>query len=545
MNSAVSRAAWRRRGERILPFYSNMEHRGWWPLFQIGMAALITFMALVTGLLIAVGGSYALRFLILPVSLLVGLALWMLPDVDRPVSPPFEKFASVYIVLTALWPGYLAVVLPGIPYLTPARIVLVIGLLTLMVTIPQFPRVRQALGNVLAEDKWAKRLLLVFLFQAIMSSFWYEFDVQTLTATLSVITLSFAPGLMAAYGFNKDGVVFRMVRLVVLAAVGTMLIGVLENYMQRPPWLGLLSGYLQVDPGLIEVVASPQSRIGDARYRIRSTYITVVYYAQYLAVVMPLVLHAILKAKGRYRWIAMMILPLILHTIWFINARTAVVSFVLSVAGLAALEIVRNLRRGIVKDPLKRDISVFGAMLGLAIMGLAFANSHRLQVLTIGGVQHASSTETRDRQWDNTWAYLPTHPFGAGYGRSGVLVGTMSRTGVPVTDSLFINFLVEFGVLGFIGFFGCLLRCAWLGVKTYLHADNAEEELGGPLGLAMLSYVLACYVVSSTLSNYVTFVLAAAILALHARQRRRIALTPQMLTAPRQPGTALARRPVG
>lgn len=544
MNSAVSRAAWRRRGERILPFYSNVEHRGWWPLFQIGMAALITFMALVTGLLIAVGGSYALRFLILPISLLVGLALWMLPDVDRPVSPPFERLASAYILMAALWPGYLAVVLPGIPYLTPARIVLVLGLLTLMVTIPQFPRVRQALGISLLQDPWAKRLFLVFLFQAVMSSFWYQFDVPTLTGVLSMITLSFVPGLMAAYGFNREGAVARMVRLVVYAAIGTMLIGVLENYMQRPPWVGLLSGYLQIDPTLIEFVSSPQSRIGDGRYRIRSTYVTVVYYAQYLAVIMPLVLHAIVKASGPRRWIALSIVPLIMHTLWFINARTAVVCFLLSVAGLIAMEVVRNLRRGTIKDPLKRSITVFMLLLALAMMALAFANSHRLQVMTVGGVQHTSSTETRDRQWENTWAYLPRNPIGAGYGRSGILVGTVSRTGVPVTDSLFVNFLVDFGVLGFIGFFGCLLRCAWLAFATYLKAENEEEELAGPLGLALLSYVLACYVVSSTLSNYVAFVVVAAILALYGRQQRRLAQAVPALTA-RQPGTALARRPVG
>ena len=52
------------------------------------------------------------------------IALWLMPD--RGIFPfaAIERTYPAYLILSVIWPVYNAVVLPGLPWLTPTRVAL-------------------------------------------------------------------------------------------------------------------------------------------------------------------------------------------------------------------------------------------------------------------------------------------------------------------------------------------------------------------------------------------------------------------------------------
>lgn len=100
----ATRIAAHRRGQRILPEYSSLVHQRWWMAAKITGAILLVFLSVFTGLLTALGGTLSLGILIVPIGVLAGLVLCMLPDVDQASNPPIYKLGLAYLLVTVAWP---------------------------------------------------------------------------------------------------------------------------------------------------------------------------------------------------------------------------------------------------------------------------------------------------------------------------------------------------------------------------------------------------------------------------------------------------------
>jgi O-antigen ligase len=346
----------------------------------------------------------------------------------------------------------------------------------------------------------------------------------------------------AAWIFTDIKKIPRVMRLVVYGCIFTMLVTLLENYMQHPPWLGYTPSFMKIDPILYETYVSPQARVGDGRYRVRATFGIVLYYSQYLGLVFPALLYEMWKMKGWKRVLAIALVPLILQTVWFVNARTASIALLISLFGFAGLVMIRQLFFRSRGDALKPGIMVALVLLAVAALAGAIASSHRLQMYTIGGQQHAGSNAVRDQQWEGAWRAVRKNPIGVGMGTPLPDVGAVSTKGIAIVDSFFINLLVGVGPLGFIGFMGCIARIAWLGVMTFMRAKDDVEEWSGAMALAVINFIVAAYVISFADNIYLLFTMCVGILALHRHQSARIAAETPTPTALPSPSTALVRR---
>jgi hypothetical protein len=228
--------------------------------------------------------------------------------------------------------------------------------------------------------------------------------------------------------------------------------------------------------------------------------------------------------------------------VWFINARTTTIGVLVSLFCFAGLTLVRQLFFRPRGDSLKSGIMVSLVLLGVAMLGGAIATSHRMQMYTFGGSQHAGSNAVRDLQWVGARRAVLKNPIGVGMGTPLPDVGLTNAKGVVIVDSYWINLLVGVGPLGFIGFMGCIARIAWLGVMTFLRAKDDLEEWGGVLAISLLNFMITAYVISFADNNYLVFTLAVAILALHRHQTKRIASEPKARQALPSPSTSLVRR---
>lgn len=543
---SARRTLFRRRARRILPQYYTPEYHALWPVVKIALFLTGVLLAMFTGLFVAVGGTLALKFVGFPIGIFTVLILWLLPDVDRPDKPPFMKLLTIYLALMALWPSYIAIVLPGLPWLTPPRIMLAVMLVMMLAHFPQDATSRRKVADLLTWDRWAFRLYVGYICIAIAVLPLARDPLGSFTYGLLQETLALAPMVMAAWLFATVGNVDRVLNVILLGGIASMLIAVLENIMQVPPWVGYVPSFMQIDPVAIEIIYSPQARVGDSRYRIRSVFPVVLYYTQYLNLLLPLFIYKVWRAKGRARVLAWALVPLILHTVWFANARTAFIPLFSSLFGLAGLVLIRTSFFRTRGDSLPGGIMVVLLLVCMGLMGGALATSHRLQMYTFGGAQHAASNDSREKQWENAWSQLAKNPIGVGVGNSPDVVGiSNTKTTRPVVDSLWINQLVDIGVLGFVCYFGFYFRLVWIGVQTFLRADGEEEEMAGVLALGVLNFVISAYVISHTDNNYILMVFAIATLALARRQQHRLggSREPQALAGPAfARGTALATR---
>ena len=61
---------------------------------------------------------------------------------------------------------------------------------------------------------------------------------------------------------------------------------------------------------------------------------------------------------------------------------------------------------------------------------------------------------------------------------------------------------MDYGILGFISYFGFCLSGAWTGIKTYFQSDNEELILAGVLGISILNSVVIKLVLSQEPVSY-------------------------------------------
>lgn len=537
-----TRAAMDRKSARILPQYNSLHHRPWWKLASVVFIALSLFLIMYTGFLVAVGGTLAFRFVGFPIGVMALLSLWLLPDVDKADNAPFYKLLTAYMFMMVAWPSYVAIAIPGLPWVTPPRLILGVLLISMLTHFPQIAESRRKVVELLGYDKLAFRLYMLFLFMelVVVPLAISPIDVVSYEVMQGVLDLSAM--IAAAWLFADVRKVPRLVRVLVLACIFTMLVTLLENYLKRPPWFGYIPSFMKVDPILYDTYMSPQARIGDGRYRVRATFGIVLYYSQYLGIMLPPLLYEMWRMKGWKRLLAVALIPLILQTVWYLNARTASIALLISLFGFAGLVMLRQLLFRSKGDALKPGIMLAVMLMGVAAMMGAIASSHRLQMYTIGGSQHAGSDEIRNQQWAGAWRAVGRNPVGVGMGTPLPDVGKVSAKGIAVVDSFYINLLVGVGPLGFIGFMGCLARIAWLGMMTFMRAKDELEEWGGALALAVLNYIIASYVISFSDNNYLVFALAVAILALHRHQKARLAAEVAAPAALPSPSTAIVRR---
>ena len=540
--SFATRAAMDRKSARILPQYNSLHHRGWWKLASIVFVALALFLTVYTGFLVAIGGTLALRFVGFPILLMAGVSLWMLPDVDKPDNAPFFKLLIIYMFLMVAWPTYVAIAIPGLPWVTPPRIVLGVLLIGMLTHFPQIAEARRKVVDLLGYDPIAFRLYGLFLFMQVVVVPLAPSPVEAFSYQVLQGVLDSSAMVAAAWCFSDVKKIPRVMRVVILAGILTMLLTLLENWLQRPPWFGYIPSFLRVDPALYETYMSSQARIGDGRYRVRATFGIVLYYSQYIGLFLPPLMYEMWKAKGWKRVLVLALIPLILQTVWFVNARTASIALLTTMFGFAGLVMIRQLFFRPRGDALKSGIMVSLVLLAVAGLAGAIASSHQLKMYTIGGQQHAGSNAVRDMQWEGAWRAVGRNPIGFGLGSVVPGVGAMSAKGKVIVDSYFINLLIGVGPLGFIGFIGCLVRVLWLGIMTFLRAKDDLEEWGGVLAISVFNFIVSAYVISYADNNYLVFTLVVAILALHRYQSARIAAEPKAKKALPSATTALVRR---
>lgn len=467
---------------------------------------------------VALTGTSGLRLALAPIAILALLVIWALPDdVREPRSP--AMLTAVYVTASLVWPTYVAFTAGALPWITPARLIFPFLALSVLMLYSTSPLARDRFRRALTSSRAAFVALGIFWAWQFVTLPMSSQPIASASAVLTSLTFNiplFLAGIFIAYDPNTT---LRTLKVLIAAAAALMVIAVLEQLLQRPPWAGFLPPFLRIDPELLNTFLSPQARMGDKRYRVRSTYPIVLYYAQFLCIVFPLVLHWIVTRWRRAPAASAVLAALALHSAWFVNARTALIGLIIAVTSTFTYVVIHYGRSG--RDALIKPL--LACFFIVAITGAigTISTSHRAQMYTIGGAQHAASNKTRDVQWANAFEQIGSNPFGAGAGTAAELVGTRTPDGRAILDSSYINIMSDFGVIGIVSFFFFIVAIIVAGLRSGWRSTRDAKAQDAiwlfPISASLVGYLFSMYSVSYDRNFFLLYLLCGIVLGVRAR----------------------------
>lgn len=457
--------------------------------------------------------------LILPVFVCLLVALWLMPD--RRVFPltAIERSYHVLLVLTVLWPTYLAVVLPGLPWLTPTRMALFVVTLFFLYSVSTSSRLRHHLAVVARSSPllWAAFLMWqASMFVSLPFSKTIAISAKMIVDDELKLAGVFFLGCLV---FFRRGEPTRTMRWILIMAAVCVIDGFVELKLEYPPWANHIPSFMKIDDASLAIILGSQARAADGLYRVRGPFVNSLGLAEFLALTTPFILHWLLTGRSLLLKTTMAaLLGLVLAGILITQSRLGLVGLIVAVGTYVPMWAYRQWRadRTSIIGP---AILIGAPLVALAMIGVVFS-SHTLKMRVLGSGAQQASTEARHEQVRLGIPKIVGNPIGHGLGQSGLVLNYISPSGVNTVDSFFLTTLIDLGIVGAFGFFGMFLVAAWLGLRIYLTTGERELELAGPLAAAFVIFLVTKSVFSEETNHSLVLLLLGMLMALRARARK-------------------------
>ena len=480
--------------------------------------------------LVLLAAFYGLMCLVLPLQMLVvpavpillgiGMIFWLLPDVGGVKEQWIGSALLAYLGFNALWPSYMAINLPGLPWISPTRIAL---LSLLVVAIPNYSTSAE-LRSKINEAVWT----LPWLARA----FWLFWATTLLALVISVDPTSslnkFANNqiywtmmfCLSCWLASREGFADRVGKIIAWTIIPVSLLAINEYRAGMVVWIPYLPTWLQGDPEVIAKVASFSGRAYTNEYRTRGTFGGSLYFAEYLALSFPFVLHLWSQSKKLYQSVLMlMAVAALAAAMVFTGSRSAALAMLLSPILLAFLAAWRA--RQIKNTSLVASAVLFSYPVLAGLLASLVIFWRRLHVMIIGGGQHQGSTDARNTQWAMGWPKIFAQPFGHGAASSGNVLGFYNGgSEMPTVDSYFLTVLLEYGFLGLFAFLAMMFLAMWYGWQGYNRTRRDDMLVLAPLVVGLFNFTIIKAVSSTEGSLPIVFIMLGCVVGIIAQQHR-------------------------
>jgi hypothetical protein len=490
-----------------------------WVGWRVLLLGLLVAVAAFYGLMAAVLPLTLITFPLAPIILLAIFTLWLLPDIGGMHDRYYEKLILWVLAVHIIWPPYIALNLPGLPWISPLRVVMTMLAATFLFNLATSEQMRSEAAASVKAVPHVKTLFWIFWALTTVTLLYSNDRTAALTKYINnqiFWTMLFVVGAVVA---RRDGMARRAVAVMVAATIPAALVSMVEFKFERVIWVEYLPTFLWGDEELVGrlMTSSARSTTSDL-YRVRGTTFNNLYFGEYLSMILPLAVHLAFTAKKflRRALLVLGILALVV-AMYLTGARSAIIGILLT-AGIYTL--LTALRR---RTDNPRSIGAMATLLAypaMAAVGVAaILLWRRAYVLVLGGGQHSPSNEARQVQWSNGFEILKGNPFGHGAGRSAETLGYTNLGGEVTIDTYYLSLLLDYGMLAlpiFIIIFATPLHLAWTSVRSKVDSD---VEMLVPLGIGLFNFLIIKSVQSSESNMPVAFIMLGICMALAARMR--------------------------
>jgi hypothetical protein len=466
----------------------------------------------------ALAPARMMPFTVPPVILAI-LIIWALPHGEYAPARALEPIFIGFFATLVMWPNYLAIALPSLPWVTLLRVFVVPLLAVFLICLSVSRRFRKQLSDVLAADPYIWKMLAGFVaLQTLSLAFSNDISMsfnRYIIAQLNWTSIFFVSCVL----FTRKGFANLWVALLLTMCVVLCFIGLWEQRLGMVPWAGHIPSFLRVDDPAVQRILAGASRAATKIHRVTATATTSLGLAEMLGLTAPFAVHLVLGRYPLYTRLAMgLYIPLAIYVILLTDSRLGVVACLVSV--MFYLLIWAAMRWYHERKSLFAPAIVLTYPLIFACFVAATFFIGRLRARVWGTGAQQASTDSRIDQWNMAIPKVIKNPFGYGWARGARTLGFTNGDGILTIDSYYINILLEVGVLGFILYYGMFGRAIWTGAKTVVQSPQSGEiDLLIPLSVSLASFIVVKSVFSQEANHPLVFMMLAAVLALSYRAR--------------------------
>jgi hypothetical protein len=489
-------------------------------LFPIGLA----FFCLVYGFFFGLTAPYLIVPFAAPCAILILLSIWALPD--RPHAPVriVEFLFSCVLVSLVLWPNYLALSLPGLPWITVNRLVSFPMAFLLMICVSTSQDFRTELGRGLTAVPGSWMLLVGFIvIQFVTIPFAKTISVAVQKSFLQQINWTFMY-IIACWVFQKPGRAERYMGLFICLSIPIILITTLESRNQSLLWSGHVPAFLKIDDPTAIIAMSNNTRGATGLYRAKATFTGPLGLGEFLALMTPFSLYVATRPyKLIYRVVCAGLLPATFACFIMADSRLGIVGYGTSMLLYGLLWGLMTMMRERNSLIAAAVVYAYPAVFGVTAFAVLFV--HRFHVMVFGGGAQAASNDARGNQLHMAIPKFLANPIGHGSGEGGDAMGYAVGTFISI-DNYYITIALQWGIVGLITFIGMHLLTITYGIKATLRpAALKSRELSVliPLCISLSAFLVIKGVFSQEDGHPLTFAMLGAVAGLIVRVNRAMA----------------------
>jgi hypothetical protein len=504
----------------IKPYTGDPTSRGHRRARGIVVAMIIGF-CFFYGLFWSFFSPYLIMPFLAPLPVLGIIVIWALPDTRTAPIRTLDALLFIFIVGLVMWPNYLALALPGLPWITIVRLTGFPLFAVLLICVSISPDFRARLATALQATPLLWKFMAAFvaiqtISIALSHNPFFSID-KYIIAQISWTGMFFASG----YVFLRPGRVERMAAMLWVLAILVGLIALVEYRHSQVPWAGHIPRFLKIEDEAVLRALQGQRRAADGIYRLQSTFSNSLGLAEYLALTMPFVLQF---AFGSYRWTVRLAaaasVPFLMFIVIHSGSRLGMIGCLMSFLLYAGIWALLRWRRD--KE------SLFGPLISLGypvIFALTLAATFaigRLRALVWGDGPQQASNEGRKIQLHMGLPKIFSHPWGYGEAMGGDALGYRTPAGILTIDSYYLSIALEYGVIGFVVFYGILALGMFYGYKGVMTGSRRwrEQAFLIPLSIAIANFLVIKSVFSQQDNHALIFMMLGMIVALCSRVKQ-------------------------
>jgi hypothetical protein len=289
-------------------------------------------------------------------------------------------------------------------------------------------------------------------------------------------------------------------------------------------WVDHIPSFLKIEDESVQAILGGSMRAGTTRYRTQATFTTPLGLAEFIALALPFNLHLVAsRFSHRLRLAALASIPVLLYGCFLTDSKLGTVGCLAGIVVYGFVAAFQNWRKN--KQSIFAATFTFSypAVLCMVVAALMFVG--RFRRIILGDGSHSNSTDARIAQYDMGIDRILHWPFGYGIGMGGPTLGFGTDRGFTSIDTYYLSIALEYGIIGFIVYYGMFAIALFEGGRRSLLAPSQNEDRSFllPITVSLLVFVVVKSVFSQQDNHPVVFMMLGALVALVATRRHRAA----------------------
>lgn len=490
--------------------------------------AFCVFLGIFYGFFFAVFPPILMIYAAIPILLLAVVVIWALPDRGRAPTRLLRRLFFAYLIFMIMWPVYVSIQLPGLPWISFRRLIGFPMAIILLVCLSTSGKFRSQLTEVLRAMPVLWRMVTLFAAIEFVTLFMSAIPFMSANLFLNNLVMQFAMFFVAAWVLAQPGNAERWAKIMIGMALALCLMGLAEARNQQILWANHIPSFLAITDPSVERTLTAQFREG---YRVTTTFTIALAFGEFLAIAVPFLLHWLLPRRGLGPKVALAALDgLVLAMIVMTHVRLGIVGWLVAHAVYGSLWALRRWQRN--KSDLLGPAIALAYPVAVILFVISMFTVNAVKFRTIGGGSTGYSDAAR---MDQIHAFLPLlirNPFGYGLGRAAEVLGYHTPGGLLTVDTYIITVGLDFGLAGLILYFGMIGFALWKMCLLALRSSEGEDSWSMPLAGALAAYVIIRFVFAQEDNSSLLYMMLGMAAALSYRAKQIASASPATASSP-------------